>query len=260
MNSTDTNPEKKLNIEDLRYEVQRQDGSAESSTRAMELIVSAYNEVNYIPKSIEIGFFEEFSKTIMESIGKGDEKNLLSIYQSLENEIKKDDDFISPFAGSTSKKRFGANLQVMQDFVEVYLRSDLEIKDQTRIAGTDAKTTRMKGILSNLLEKNKSDKENDQSSDEITNAYFDNLQVKPDDIDGLVIWGFLRRHKKEKSEEIVYTLTNKSKFYQDKVQISDKVTNNVTTDDEELTVMAKFLESKGYKVEAPQKPDAPEPK
>lgn len=136
-----------MDLQDLKYEVQRIDGSPGSVLDAITLIVEQYRQQDYIPKSIEYGFFEEFYTCLLDWVGLGQDQNIQKALEGVNKVITSDNDFASPFAGSSSKRRFGAQLNFMSEFMEVYLRSDLQIKDEYRLKGQGKSSKRLRHLL-----------------------------------------------------------------------------------------------------------------
>jgi hypothetical protein len=140
----------------LREEVQRIDGTPESVFDALALIVEELDrpDFEFLPKSVEYAFFEEFYKCLIEWMGRGETDSLQSTFKKLKEVIKNDKDgsFASPFSGIGSKRRFGAYLTTVTEMIEIYLRSDLELKDTINIMGDKANSQRYRQLLSALYD------------------------------------------------------------------------------------------------------------
>jgi hypothetical protein len=206
-----------MELNDLRYGVQHIKGTPESVLKAINLLVSEYSSDSnrYIPKTIEYGFFEEFSKIIIEWIGKGDEKALQQSFNAIREVIRSDDEFVSPFAGTSSKRRFGAQLQMMSDFIETYLRSDLHIKDHQRIMGSGRKEKRLRILLTELFKIEGTFEPEMLSSKDIYESV--SRKTIERDLNDLTDWLLVRKIRLS-AKKICYELTAKAYYLKDKVE------------------------------------------
>jgi hypothetical protein len=204
-----------MNFDDLKYEVQRIDGSAESVITAIKLIVEAYQHRDHIPKSVEYGFFEEYYKQLIEWIDQGEDQKVEYAFKAIQEIIGQDSEFISPFAGASSKRRFGAQLNFISDLMETYLRSDLQVKDEHLLWGRKAADKRLRQLLHYLL-----GREGYVSATDIANSgVYVSTEKSQDarkkmadrDLQELADLGFVKR-RVISARKIVYQVSNRT-FY-----------------------------------------------
>ncbi len=220
----------KMDLDTLRYEVQRLDGTPAAVTNAVSLIVEEYERSAYLPKSIEYGFFEEFFKNIIDWIGKGQEKDLLEMFTSIKATIDSDDEFISPFAGTSGKRRFGAQLNFVRDFIEIYLRSDMASKDEQYLKDDSKKAKRLRLLLCDMY---RQDGPITVSSLQHIELYEElNAKTPERDLTQLVEWGFLRK-KAASPKKIFYELTSKAHFFRARIEESVAASRALEEYDEE---------------------------
>jgi hypothetical protein len=112
----------------LGFEVQRQDGTNESSLRAIQLILEEFKregDTYKLPRSVERLFFEEFDKVFFGWIKKeipGLEE-MKKMHKSLWTIIRQDEVLLNPYNGIGQKWRFGANLYCRFEMMDTYIRS-----------------------------------------------------------------------------------------------------------------------------------------
>jgi hypothetical protein len=212
-----------MELDLLRYEVQRIDGTPDSVLRAIDLLIAELlkPDTNYLPKSIEYGFFEEFSKCLINWMGKGEFGHLKAIYEEIRQRIKMDDAFISPFSGGSSKKRFGAYLNILNDMIEVYLRSDMELKDSLSIMGFKANQVRQRKLLSALYAYQQPVFTKSEVRERVFRELYGDLTSKQleRDLDELAEVDFLRKEY-ESPRSINYRLTPKAYYWRTKIEES----------------------------------------
>jgi hypothetical protein len=208
-----------MDVDILKYEVQRIDGTPESVFRAIDLLIGELKrpELDYLPKSIEYGFFEEFYKCLINWMTRGEFDHLKLTYTTLKEKIRTDDAFVSPFAGSSSKRRFGASLNVLNEIIEVYLRSDLEIKDVIRILGTKKNQKRHREVLAQLYELQHKAPITVASVNELPEYGRQDVKQTSRDLDDLEKMGFLLKEKLS-SKNIQYRLTLRAFRVKEKIE------------------------------------------
>lgn len=120
-----------MDTERLQYEIQKIDGSPESVLSAVNLLFSSLEENNgLLPKSVEHHFFEEVSRSILDRIGKGMDRDIHSTLSALDEMILFDEDHHHPLAGLSSKRRLSIMITLLCEIMSVYLRTDFEWKNK----------------------------------------------------------------------------------------------------------------------------------
>jgi predicted transcriptional regulator len=224
-----------MNLEDLRYEVQRLDGEPDSALQAIGLLIESLNDKGMDPpRSIVYGFFEEFYKCLIDWMGRGETKKLTTTYHSIKAIINRDEDLLAPFAGVSSKRRFGASLHVLTDMIEVYLRSDMEIKDYNDLLGPGKQRRRLRQLLLALLEMDTLISVNKIAAHPLYNKDKDSYKTALRHLDRLSELGFLT--KESDSKLLQYRLARKTWSFRDKLQemvdLEEEIARPADTEDE----------------------------
>jgi DNA-binding HxlR family transcriptional regulator len=208
----------------LRFEVQMMDGTPEASLKAMELIVNELKSEDYLPRTIEYNFLEEFYKCLIDWMSKGEVKQIEKVYQHIKSMIKNDHDFRSPFEGSTSKKRFGAHLNMLMEIAEVYLRTDFESKDTANILGNSSSTKKLRLLLSKFYIQNRFVTIKDiQQFPAYKGIETRTIQRQ---LDKLAEWDLIRKNYNS-AKKISYELTPKGYYLKEKILDNQKTLYSV---------------------------------
>lgn len=197
----------------LKYEVQNIDGTSDSAIKALRLIINEFKSERQISKSVEFGFFEEFSKCLLNWVGKGEANEIRKSYNEFKQVIYENSELGNAFIGTDSIKRVGILLSTLVDIMEVYLRSDLEAKDLLFIMGSTKKQGNLRKLLHELFQLNRPFAISDIDGLKIGIERKTLVRYIEND---LINSGFVKKIYLS-PKKIIYELTSKSFYFKEKI-------------------------------------------